>query len=66
MSKVFDMEMARYGTYDKMQLLSVIEHLRENEECIHMFLDDQKIVREGEGGKFSIVGRIKRLMRQIK
>jgi len=43
-------------------LRNKIELLEEDLECPHMWLDDMGVPRGDDGGEFSIVGRVKRLL----
>lgn len=42
-----------------------IELLKEDIECVHLFLDDLGIPRKDEDDVYSIVGRIKRLILKL-
>jgi hypothetical protein len=45
---------------EKEMIKNMVELLKENIECVHMYLDDKKIPRQNDNGiDYSIVGRIK-------
>lgn len=44
----------------KDRFIAALEHMAEEAECAHMYLDDLNVPRADAGGKvFSLVGRIK-------
>lgn len=45
---------------EKETIKNMVELLKENIECVHMYLDDKQVPRQNDNGiEYSIVGRIK-------